>query len=251
MTNSRQVNGRKAPLTPQRIVGAAVRLADQHGLEQLTMRGLAAHLDTGPMSLYNHVANRDSLIDEMVDHIVDGIDLPTPSTPWKAAARAMAIATHDTLEAHSWAITPWSTRTPGLNRYRLMEALLESLACAGLPTDIADLGFHAIINHLQSSAQRPEVRVIGPRDYENAHRGLDRQQFPRVVEHIHFHQAGNPAHDEFAFVLDLILDGLEKTADSTSSGSRLRQEADGLGSSPSGATLSDQRRWGEDQRRCP
>lgn len=215
MTNRREAKGSKAPLTPQRIIGEAVRLTDQHGLEQLTMRGLAAHLDTGPMSLYNHVANRDSLIDEMVDHIVDDIDLPAPGTPWKAAVRALAIATHHKLQAHSWAITPWLTRPPGPNRYRLMETVLESLACAGLPTDIADLGFHAIINHLQTSAQRPEVRVAGPRDYENARRGLDRQQFPRVVEHIHFHQAGKPAHDEFAFVLDLILDGLEKPADST------------------------------------
>lgn len=216
MAKQKRQAKRKAPLTPQRIVGAAVQLADQHGIDQLTMRELATHLDTGPMSLYNHVANKDDLIDEMVDHIAAEVDLPEPGTPWKPALRSVAVATHQTLQNHPWAFTPWATRAPGPKRYLLLEALLANLAAAELPADIADLGFHAIINHLQSSLQRQQDRgPIAPEDYQQFYESVDAEQLPHLIEHAQFHQSAQPTRDEFTFVLDLILDGLEQATHAT------------------------------------
>ena len=98
-----------------------------------------------------------------------------------------------------------------------MEQLLDALADAELPPDIADLGFHALTNHIQGFAQQRlsfgqlESRAEVTRDRLEAM--LTQGEFPRVAEHVEFHRSNRTAHDEFGFALDLILDGLERFAD--------------------------------------
>ena len=78
-------------LTRERILRAAVDLADEQGLDALSMRGLAAQLGAGAMSLYNHVQNRDDLIDGILDLLVDQIEVPPDDTDWRTSIRARAI----------------------------------------------------------------------------------------------------------------------------------------------------------------
>src|SRR3954447_19923299 len=93
----------RAPLTRDRVLDAAILLADEGGLESLSMRKLAKSLGVEAMSLYNHVANKGDLVDGMVDVVIGEIELPPETDRWDAAIRAYAIATHDQLVRHRWA----------------------------------------------------------------------------------------------------------------------------------------------------
>src|SRR5207247_1420609 len=87
-------SGPRAPLSRERVLEAAVRLADEGGIESLTMRKLARALDVEAMSLYNHVANKDDLVDGIVDLVVSEIDLPATADDWETAIREYAISAH-------------------------------------------------------------------------------------------------------------------------------------------------------------
>ena len=92
------------------------------------------------------------------------------------------------------------------------EQLLEVLASADLPPDVADLGFHALTNHIQGFARQRVAYGNTQTDTEEMHDRvqelLTQRDFPRVAEHVRYHVDGHGNHDEFGYVLDLILDGL-------------------------------------------
>src|ERR671935_2789592 len=117
----------RLPLSRERVLDAAIRLADEGGIESLTMRKLARALGVEATSLYNHVANKGDLVDGIVDLVVDEIELPTEDD-WDVAIRAYAISAHTALLRHPWAcslaMTPTSTRTARAARLRYMEWLL-------------------------------------------------------------------------------------------------------------------------------
>jgi AcrR family transcriptional regulator len=93
----------REPLSRERVLRAAVLLADEDGIESLTMRKLGLRLGVEAMSLYNHVANKDDLLDGMVDLVVSEIDLPADTSDWKAAMRARAISARAAFSPHPWA----------------------------------------------------------------------------------------------------------------------------------------------------
>ena len=94
---------RRAPLSRERVLRAAIELADQGGIESLTMRKLGQQLGVEAMSLYNHVANKDDILDGIVDLVLGDIDVPPAGTHWKAAMRQRSISAHEVLLAHPWA----------------------------------------------------------------------------------------------------------------------------------------------------
>src|SRR4029077_16802564 len=102
----------RLPLSRERILTAAIELADQGGIESLTMRKLAQALGVEAMSLYNHVANKGDIVDAMVDRIVSEVDLPT-GADWETAIPAVAIAGHETLLRHPWSSS--LVMSPSLN----------------------------------------------------------------------------------------------------------------------------------------
>ncbi len=216
MTPPRPPASERSPLSRERIVVAAVELADAQGIEALSMRKLAAELGYEVMSLYNHVANKDDLLDGMVDLVAGEITAPPAETDWKHAARAMALSAHEVLLRHRWVTPHWSTRWPGRNRWRHMEELLSVLARAGLPDDLADIGFHAITMHIQGFTQQQVSYASAERSdgemYTRLSAEVSADEFPLVIDHVRYHREAERTHDEFAFVLDLILDGLERTA---------------------------------------
>ncbi len=204
-------------LTHEHIVTTAMRLADADGIEQLSMRRLATELDCGVMSLYHYIADKEALIEALVDEVAGQVVPPPAGVAWRTAVRHIAESTLEAQLRHPWAIPAWSTSWPGPYRFGLVEQLLDALADAELPPDIADLGFHAVTNHVQGFAQQRisfgqlESRAEVTRERLEAM--LAQGEFPRVAEHIEFHRSDRIAHDEFGFALDLILDGLERSAD--------------------------------------
>jgi AcrR family transcriptional regulator len=207
---------RRRPLTRDRIVDAAVALADRHGLAGLSMRQVAAALRCEVMSLYNHVANKDDLLDGMLDRVYADIGDPPDGVHWRAAVRDLVIAAHETLVRHPWASELVASRLPGPARRRHAEHLLRLLAEAALPEDVADLGFHAITVHVQGfTHQQVGYEQMASADRAQVERYLadvDADEFPFFAAHLRYHEQQGHRTDDFEFVLDLILDGLERTA---------------------------------------
>lgn len=217
MGRPKKVRHGDAVLTQEHIVATAMRLADAAGIEQLSMRRLATELDCGVMSLYHYIADKEALIEELVDEVAGEVAPPPAGAAWRTAAEHIATSTLEAQLRHPWAIPVWSTTWPGPHRFALVEQLLDALAGARLPPDIADLGFHAVTNHIQGFAQQRisfsqlESRAEVTRD--RLEELLAAGEFPRVAEHVEFHRSDRASHDEFGFTLDLILDGLERFTD--------------------------------------
>src|SRR6202035_2494842 len=115
----------RTPLSRERVLLAAVAFADEHGIASLSMRKLGDVLGVEAMSLYNHVANKDELLDGMVDLVFGEIDLPADGGGWKAAMRERAQSARRALRRHPWAIALMSTRTsPGPATLRHHDAVI-------------------------------------------------------------------------------------------------------------------------------
>jgi len=202
----------RPPLNRPRVLRAAVAVADADGLGALTMRGLAAELGFEVMSLYNHVANKNDLLAGMVDLVLAEAELPAAEDEWRSAMRRSVLSTHEVLSRHPWAAPLWAGGLPGPALLTLMDAWLATLARSGLDPETAHRGFHALSNHVVGFAlQEPGVargqggRQDGARAFVD---GLPPGAYPHFVAHVHEHLAGRPGGNSFAFVLDLILDGL-------------------------------------------
>jgi AcrR family transcriptional regulator len=204
---------RRAPLSRERVLRAAVSLADQDGIESLTMRRLGQELGVEAMSLYNHVANKDDLLDGIVDLVVGDIEVPPTGTHWKTAMRARAISAHETLLAHPWAAVLIMSRFnigPGMTRY--LDATLGRLREGGFSIEGALDAWNTLDSHIYGftlqelslpfeieEARQVSAQVLGQ---------IPADEYPHVVEVITaIMQTGR--EENFEFGLDLILDGLE------------------------------------------
>ena len=205
---------RRAPLSRERVLRAAIRLADDSGIDALTMRRLGQELGVEAMSLYNHVANKDDLLDGIVDLVLGDIDVPPTGTDWKLAMRQRAISAHEVLLAHPWAAVQIMSRYnigPGMTRY--LDATFGRLREGGFSVESALDAWNALDSHLYGFTLQ-ELNL--PFEAEDASRvsadvlgKLSAGQFPHVVEVItQIMQTGR--REEFTFGLDLILDGLER-----------------------------------------
>src|SRR5436190_10861686 len=217
----------RVPLSRERVLQAAIRLADEGGIESLTMRKLARELGVEAMSLYNHVANKGDLVDALVELVLEEVDLPDDVADWEAAIRACAISAHEAFLRHPWACSLAmgisSGRTTGhAARMRYMEWLLKRLREAGFSADLTYHAYHALDSHIlgftlwqlghSAAAQGIEeaegfaafAAVFVPR--------LRAEGYHYLAEHAEQHVAA-PQGDgarEFEFGLDLILEGLER-----------------------------------------
>ena len=133
-TRSRRHSRRRAPLTRERVLEAAVTLADDQGLEALSMRRLGAELDVEAMSLYNHVSDKDDLLDGIVELVVADFESPSPlkGEDWRAALRRCAMRAHTALLAHPWSAALAESRPQnGPVRLGYYDTLLGTLRAAG------------------------------------------------------------------------------------------------------------------------
>jgi len=208
----------RAPLSRERVIVEAVALADENGIGALTMRRLADRLLVEPMSLYHHVANKDEILDGMVDIVFREIELPSTETDWKTAMRDRAASARAALRRHPWAVGRMESRsTPGPATLHHHDAVIGCLRHAGFSVALTAHAFSAIDSYLYGFAMQ-ELNLPFHTPEETAAMAetfLDQfpaDQFPHLAELTtrHVLQPGYDYGDEFAFGLDLILDGLER-----------------------------------------
>ena len=208
----------RLPLTRERVLLAAIDLADEGGIETLTMRKLGQQLGVEAMSLYNHVANKDDVLDGMVDVVFGEIGLPPSGADWKSAMRQRAIAARDVLARHPWAIGLMESRSrPGPATLRHHDAVIGCLRAASFSIAMAAHAYSILDSYIYGFALQQtslpfetsgEVAEVA----ENILRRFPAHEYPHLTEIITQHalQPGYNYADEFAFGLDLILDGLER-----------------------------------------
>src|SRR5262245_41076823 len=139
----------RLPLSRERILQSALTLADESGIESLSMRKLARTLGFEAMSLYNYVANKDDLIDGILDLVLGETELPSSEVPWDEAIRSSAISVHDALRRHPWACTlVMSAAHIRPARLRYMDALLGRLREAGFDADATYHAYHVLDGHI-------------------------------------------------------------------------------------------------------
>jgi AcrR family transcriptional regulator len=211
---------RRTPLSRERVLRAAIALADERGAQELTMRKLAQALGVEAMSLYNHVASKDDLLDGMVDIVFGEIEAPAPGGDWKAELRRRAVSTREALNRHRWAIGEMEGRTThGPSNLRLHDAVLGCLRAAGFSIEMTVHAYSVqdayiygfVLQQSDMSSETPEDFAAEAqrqmRDYAEALAG-----YPHLVEVVggHVAEAGYDYEAEFLFGLDVILDRLEQ-----------------------------------------
>jgi AcrR family transcriptional regulator len=215
----------RAPLSRERVLRTAILLADKRGIESLTMRKLGDELQVEAMSLYNHVANKDDIIDGIVDLVFSEIALPSDRADWKAAMRKRAISAHEALLRHPWAPSLMQSRTkPGPATLRHHDSVLGSLRKSGFTLVMAAHAVSVIDGYVYGFAlQQINIPLQSPEQVTVVGQDILRRlsgDYPYLAEMITEH-AMKPGYDyskEFEFGLDLILDALERLRDGTSSG---------------------------------
>jgi AcrR family transcriptional regulator len=212
----RATTQQRTPLSRERVLHAAVAMADAEGIGSLTMRGLAGQLQVEAMSLYNHVDNKDDLLDGMIELVAAEIEAPDEDASWRAAIRQRAISAHDALLRHPWSSVLWASRmNVGPARMRHMDAMLRQLREAGFAPGLLDVGFHTLENHVVGHALQASSFPFDADDLPALSasylEGFPSEEFPDLAVHIRHHMV-QPAGEvsSFEFGLDSILDGLER-----------------------------------------
>ncbi|MEU4709413.1 TetR/AcrR family transcriptional regulator C-terminal domain-containing protein [Nocardia salmonicida] len=208
----------RQPLSRDRVLDAAIRVADRGGVEAITMRRVAQELGVEAMSLYNHVPNKDAILDGVVDAVFAAIELPAAGgVDWREAIRARARSARSVLAQHSWALGLMdSRRNPGSATLRHHDAVLGVLRRAGFSLPMAAHAVSLIDSYVGGFVlQEANLPVAVPADVEAVAGGilanLPADELPYLTEMIvdHALQPGYDYSGEFGFGLDLILDALE------------------------------------------
>ena len=208
----------RRPWTRAQLVRAAIDLADTGGIESLSMRKLSQYLGGAPMSLYNHVSNKEDLLDGMIDVVFAEIDLPTGWADWRAAMRQRAISARRVLSRHGWAIGLMESRSsPGPATLRHHDAVIGCLRDAGFSIELAAHAFSVVDSYIYGFALQ-ERSLPFPTPEQTADLAQDilasfpADKYPHLAELTarHVLQPGFDYGNEFEFGLDLILDGLER-----------------------------------------
>jgi AcrR family transcriptional regulator len=204
------------PLSRDRVLHVALRLADEGGIEAISMRKLAQELGVKAMSLYNHVTNKDNILDGIVDIVIGEIEVPNLSIDWKTAMRQRAISAHKVLVRHPWAATAIVSRVNvGAAMLRYVDATLGSLVEAGFSLEMADRAWNAIDSHIYGFTLQELNFPFEVDEYSEAAKNflshIPNDKYP------YFHRLAQQVidghHDginNFEFGLELILNSLDK-----------------------------------------
>lgn len=211
---------KRTPLSRERVLRAAVDLADERGLGELSMRSLAKALGVEAMSLYNHVAHKTDLLDGMIDLVFAEIDPPAAGGDWKAELRKRAASTRAALLRHRWAVGQTEGRSShGPSNMRLHDAVLGCLLGAGFTEAMAVHAYSVQDAYIYGFAlQQTDMASESTEDFaaEAQRQMVDYAEaladYPNLVRVVGGHVAtvGYDYDAEFLFGLDLILDGLER-----------------------------------------
>jgi AcrR family transcriptional regulator len=210
-------SGSRSPLNRDRVFAAAVEIADEQGVGAVTMRAVASRLGVEAMSLYNHVTNKDDILDGMIDRVVAEIDLPTGVKDWREAMRRRAVSAHEVFGQHPWVPVLLDSRdSSGPAGLRYFDWVLGTLMEAGFAMEDAARVFSMLDSYIYgfgiqefnfsadsetSHEERAEALLayVPPEQYPYLHRMAT-----------HAMQVGYDAETDFDFGLEIILDGLER-----------------------------------------
>lgn len=219
----------RAPLSRDRVLAAGVALADGVGIDALSMRRLAQELGVVPMALYKHVANKDELIDGMVDVVLGEVEVdPGPGADWRSAVRRRVLSARQAVLRHPWArkaIESRTRRTPVVLGY--MDSLAGTFRAGGFSPDLTHHVMHALGNRMWGFSPElfeepadPAARPMSP-ERQQAMAADFAERFPHILEIATVATGGDLSgigggcdeQNEFEFALDLLLDGFERLRD--------------------------------------
>jgi AcrR family transcriptional regulator len=207
----------RRPLTRERILRAAVELADRQGLDALTMRRLGSELGVEAMSLYKHVANKEEILDGMLEWVIGEIEIPEDGADWREAMRRRAVSAREVLGGHSWAIGLLEAGVPTKPvALRYIDSILGNLLSSGFSIDNAAHAFwlldcyvygHVIQEASLAFTTTEEMVEAEPSAFDET--AMD--AYPNLgAMYRHALTSGHSIDNEFEFGLELILDGLER-----------------------------------------
>ena len=207
----------RTTLTTTRVLAGAVALADTIGIESFTIRKLATELDVKPMTIYHHVANKEAILDGMVDIIFGEIDEPPIDTDWKTAMRRRALSARAALARHPWATPLMESRTsPGAATLKHHDAVIGCFRRGGFSIAMTAHAYALVDAYIYGFAlQEANLPATGGKEMadlaETIIEPLPAGGYPNLMEFTaeHVLMPGYDFADEFEFGLDLILDGLE------------------------------------------
>jgi AcrR family transcriptional regulator len=227
MARAKRAVRTRIPLSRDRVLQAAVAFADERGVASLSMRKLGEVLGVEAMSLYNHVANKSELLDGMVDVVFSEIGVPPTGADWKSAMRQRAVSAREVLSLHRWAIGLMESRaSPGPATLRHHDAVIGSLRAAEFSVEMAAHAFSVLDSYLYGfalqEASLPFETGAGTVELAEAiMEQMPRDEYPHLTE-LTVEHVLRPGYDygaEYEFGLDLILDGLERARQLSSSAS--------------------------------
>ena len=223
---ARQGDGvRRAPLSRERVLRAGVALADETGIAAVSMRRLAQELGVVPMALYKHVANKDELLDGMVDVVIGEFEPPDPGLDWKDGVRRRVLSARRAVLRHPWArqaIESRTRRTPAVLGY--MDAVAGTFRAGGFSADLTHHVMHALGNRIWGFSPElfdeepdPERPAPAPEAQEAMVREFA-QRYPHILAVATAATEGDLSRVgegcdeqfEFEFALDLLLDGVDR-----------------------------------------
>jgi AcrR family transcriptional regulator len=213
---------RRAPLSRERVLRAAMRIADREGIGAVSMRRIGQALGVEAMALYNHVANKDEILDGMVDLVVTEIDPPVEGAEWKATLRARILSAREALLRHPWAAAAIASRgqmTPTMMRY--MESTGAIFRDGGFSLDLTHHAFHVLGSRIlgfvqelyddsDKLAETPEMMAIMAEEMADEFPVMTEIATQVSHEETNLVGRGCDYQWEFEFGLDIMLDGLER-----------------------------------------
>lgn len=211
----------RKPLSRERILKAALALVDKEGIESLSMRNLASKLSVEAMSLYKHVANKDAVLDGLVEIILREMEIPPVGTPWREAMRRRAWSVRHTILRHPWASVLIESRmAPGEARLRYADTVLSILNNAGFSPDVQYRAFQMLdsyvygyvlqeVNWPTKESERKMV-VAGLKEFLKDGRFPNLLTVVQQATWLNVAPGAKPYDADFEFGLELILDGIER-----------------------------------------
>jgi AcrR family transcriptional regulator len=209
----------RAPLSRERVLRAAISIADKRGISAVTMRAVASALGVEAMSLYNHITNKDDMLDGMIDLVVEEIALPQDAADWREAMSCRAVAAHGAFTRHPWAPALIDSReTSGPARLRYFDWVLGVLVRAGFTLETAGRCFSVLDSYIYGFGRQQSNAFAEEADVEEASAEEMAAAFMEAIppdQYPYLHdmtlQVMGDGWDEdasFRFGLEIVLDGL-------------------------------------------
>lgn len=211
------VGAERAVLTRESVLRAALAIADDSGIESLSMRLLGGRLGVEAMSLYNHVANKDEILDGILELVVEEISIPSAGADWRYAMEERAVSALSAFKRHPWAITLMDSRvSSGPARLRYFDRMLGTLNVAGFPLETAVRAFSVLDSYIYGFGR--QLLSVVSEDERHAEKQaealrdvLPEEDYPYLARMTELAMRnGYDEEADFDFGLNLILDGLER-----------------------------------------